>query len=50
MTATVIVLVVKAEVLQVAIQEAKDNGQRILALSPAKIYRTKVTEYTLVVQ
>ncbi len=47
---SVVVMNVEAKDLQEAIQAEKDNGKRILALSPSKIVRGKVTEYVLVTQ
>lgn len=47
---TVFVSVVESANLQAEIQQAKDSGKRILALSPAKIVKGVVKEYTLVVQ
>lgn len=47
---TVFVVEVEAKDLQVVIQEHKDAGRRILALSPAKIVKGVVKSYTLVTQ
>lgn len=44
------VQVVTMENLQQTIQTEKDNGKRILALSPSKIVRGKVSEFVLVTQ
>ena len=41
---------VKADELKETIQVHKDNGKRVLALSPSVIVRGKVTVYCLVVQ
>lgn len=46
----VFVVEVKTENLQLVIQEQKDAGRRILALSPAKILKGIVKSYTLVTQ
>jgi len=43
----VIAVLVKAEELEETIQIHKDNGARILALSPSKITRGVVKEYVL---
>ena len=48
--AKVDVTFVPSEGLEEIIQIAKDNGKRILALSPAKIVRGKVIDYVLVTQ
>jgi len=48
--AEVTVWFVKTEDLKETIQVHKDNGKRVLALSPSKILRGKVLEFVLVVQ
>lgn len=46
----VIVENVTPENLKESVQSAKDAGRRVLALSPSKVLRGKVTEYVLVTQ